>query len=226
MSATRTALLLGSTGLVGGHVLRLLGEDERWSRVVTLGRRPMDSVASNHVHHVIDFDNMDLHVEHFACDDVFCCLGTTIRTAGSQDAFRRVDFDYPVEAATLAHAQGATQYLLVSSLGANPKSRIFYSRLKGEVEEVLRGVGFDSLGIFRPSLITGEREEHRRSEAIWSLGLTLAKPFLSGPFRKYRATPADVLARVMVNVAAERPQGPTDYEADAIMARVREKRSS
>ena len=225
MNATRTALLLGSTGLVGGHMLQLLSVDERWSRIVTLGRRAMAPVASNHVHNVIDFDDMDAHAEHFASNDVFCCLGTTIKKAGSQEAFRRVDFDYPVDAAYLAHAQGATQYLLVSALGANPKSRIFYNRLKGEVEDALRGAGFASLGIFRPSLLTGDREEHRRSEAIWSVGLTLAKPFLSGPFRKYRATPAEALARVMADVAADSPKGATVYEADAIMARAQERRS-
>ena len=223
---TRTALLLGATGLVGGHVLQFLAKDGRWSRVVTLGRRALEPVASKHVHHVIDFDNMDLYAEHFAGDDVFCCLGATIKKAGSREAFRRVDFDYPVEAAFLAHAQGATQYLLVSSLGANPKSPIFYSRSKGEVEDVLRGVGFASLAIFRPSLLTGDREEYRRSEAIWAIGLALAKPFLIGPFRKYRATPAEALARVMVDVAAERPHGPAVYEADAIMELGRETRSS
>ena len=221
----RTALLLGSTGLVGGHVLQLLAKDDRWSRVVTLGRRAMEPVARKHVHHVIDFDNMDGHAEHFACDGVFCCLGTTIKKAGSEEAFRRVDFDYPVEAAHLAHAQGATQYLLVSSLGANSKSRFFYNRLKGEVEQALRGAGFASLGIFRPSLLTGDREEYRRSEAISAVGLTLAKPLLLGPFRKYRATPANTLARVMVDVAADSPTGATVYEADNIMARAQGKRS-
>ena len=221
--AARTALLLGATGLVGGQVLQLLVEEDRWNHVVTLGRRALAPAAANHVHHVIDFDNIDGHAEHFACDDVFCCLGTTIKKAGSEEAFRRVDFDYPVKAAHLAHAQGASQYLLVSALGANPKSRIFYNRLKGEVEQALRDVDFASLGIFRPSLLTGHREVYRRSEAIAAVGLTLVKPLLLGPLRKYRATPADTLARVMVDVAAEPPEGDTIYEADAIIARAQER---
>ena len=221
--AARTALLLGATGLVGGQVLQLLVEEDRWNHVVTLGRRALAPAAANHVHHVIDFDNIDGHAEHFACDGVFCCLGTTIKKAGSEEAFRRVDFDYPVEAAHLAHAQGATQYLLVSSLGANSKSRFFYNRLKGAVEQALRGAGFASLGLFRPSLLTGDREEYRRSEAISAVGLTLAKPLLLGPFHKYRATPANTLARVMVDVAADSPTGATVYEADNIMARAQER---
>jgi len=226
MERAHTALLLGATGLVGGLVLQLLVEDSRWSHVVTLGRGTMGPLAPSHVHHTIDFDNMGAHAEHFGCDDVFCCLGTTIKKAGSEEAFRRVDFDYPVKAAHLAHAQGATQYLLVSALGANPKSWIFYNRLKGEVEDALRGVGFASLGIFRPSLLTGERDEYRRAEAMWAIGLTLAKPLLLGPILKYRATPSKALARVMAQVATDSPQGATVYEADAIMELERETMSS
>ncbi len=219
MTNPRTALILGATGLVGGHVLRLLAADARWNRVITLGRRTMEPASATHIHHVIDFDEMDVHTEHFACDDMFCCLGTTIKQAGSKEAFRRVDFGFPVEAAYLAKAQGASQFLLVSSLGANAKSRIFYNGVKGEVERALTEVDFDSLAIFRPSLLAGDRAEHRIGENFGTLALALARPLLVGPFRKYRATPAHDLARVMIDVAGERAAGRTIFEADAIMAR-------
>lgn len=182
----------------------------------------MAPISATHAHHVIEFDDMDVYTEHFACNDVFCCLGTTIKQAGSEEAFRRVDFGYPVEAAYLAKVQGADQFLLVSSLGANARSRIFYNRVKGEVERALGEVGFESLAIFRPSLLIGERVEHRSGESIAELGLALARPLLLGPLRKYRATPATALARVMVDVASETTAGTAVFEADAIMARAQE----
>ncbi len=222
MTETRTALLLGATGLVGSHVLKLLSGDEHWDQVVTLGRREMPTVSSKHVHHVADFDEMDVIAEHFACDDLFCCLGTTIKQAGSKEAFRLVDLGIPVEAAYLAHAQGASHYALVSALGANHKSRIFYNRVKGETENALADVGFSSLAIFRPSLLTGDRVEYRRGEVVADAVLSVVKPLLIGPFRKYRPTPASDLARVMVRTAYSPAQGASVYEADAIMARARE----
>lgn len=219
-----TALLLGATGLVGSHVLPLLLEHDRWDRVVTLGRRPMPEADAGHAHHVVDFDRLAEHPDLFRCDDVFCCLGTTIKDAGSEEAFARVDRDYPFEAAQLAHGQGARQYLLVSSLGANPKSPFFYARVKGEVEEALKDVGFESLSIFRPSQLAGARREERPKEKV-ALGLLkLFSPVLVGPLRQYRATPARAVAEAMVGVAAERPGGVHVFEADAIVDRARVKR--
>ncbi len=222
IAPNRTALVLGATGLVGEQILKLLLEDDRWTEVVTLGRRGMEPVAPQHAHHLVDFDNLEDHAAHFACDDVFCCIGTTIKKAGSEDAFRRVDFHYPLAAARLARAHGARQYMLVSALGANPKSRIFYNRVKGEVERAVADVGFESLGIFRPSLLTGERRERRPLEALSAKFITALRPLLSGRLRKYRATPADVLAHAMTALAAEPREGVTVYEADAIMAHGRE----
>ena len=109
----RTALLLGASGLVGGHALRRFAADPRWSRVVTLGRRPMETAGPTHEDHVVDFDRLEEQSELFACDDLVCALGTTMRRAGSEAAFRRVDLEIPFEAAQLAHSAGATQMLLV-----------------------------------------------------------------------------------------------------------------
>jgi uncharacterized protein YbjT (DUF2867 family) len=212
-----SALLLGATGLIGGHVLTLLLESDRWGRVVTLGRRPMPQAEPEHTHHVIDFEQMAERPELLACDDVFCCLGTTIKQAGSEAAFARVDRDYPFEAARLAHGRGATQYLLVSSIGANPKSSFFYTRTKGEAEEALKEVGFESLSIFRPSQLAGERAEKRPREAL-ALGLLgVLAPVMVGPLRRYRATPARAVAQAMVAVAAEGPAGVHVFEAEEIV---------
>lgn len=214
-----TALLLGATGLVGAHVLLGLAADARWTRIVTLGRRPMPQAAPKHAHHVLDFDRMAEHAPWFACDDVLCCLGTTLRQAGSQEAFRRVDQDYPFAAAQLARGQGARQFLLVSSLGADARSRFFYTRVKGETEQALRAVGFESLSIFRPSQLAGERGTARPGEE-WALAaLRVFRPLLVGPLRTLRPTLAHAVAEAMVAVAAERPPGVHVLGPEAIATR-------
>ncbi|MEM6287054.1 MAG: NAD(P)H-binding protein, partial [Bacteroidota bacterium] len=148
----RTAVLLGATGLVGRHVLARLAHDARWGRVVTLGRRPLPTASGTHEDHVVDFDRLAEQAALFACDDLVCALGTTMKQAGSEAAFQRVDLEIPFEAAQLAHRQGATQMLLVSALGADAGSRIFYNRTKGEAEDAVRSVGFEAVQILRPSL--------------------------------------------------------------------------
>ena len=215
-----TALLLGATGLVGGHLLARLTAHGRWDRVVTLGRRPMPPAAPPHEHHVLDFDRLAERPDLFACDDVFCCLGTTWKQAGkSEEAFRRVDHDYPLEAARLAHRQGARQYLLVSSIGASARSPFFYPRVKGEVEEALGDVGFESVSIFRPSQLAGDRDGERPGEQRALAMLRAVRPLLVGPLRRFRPTPADAVAQAMVAVAAEQSQGVHVFERAAILER-------
>lgn len=215
----RTALLLGATGLVGGHVLRSLAQDGRWSRVVTLDRRPLPPASGTHEPHVVDFGGLADAADLFACDDVFCCLGTTMKQAGSKEAFRRVDLDIPTETARRAHAAGATQMLLVSALGAAPDSRIFYNRVKGQAEAAVGAVGFEAVQIVRPSLLTGDREEVRLGERIGEAVLRFASPLLIGPLRSLRPTPAESVAAALVALAAERPAGVHVYGPEAIKAR-------
>ena len=204
---TRTALLLGSSGLVGGHVLRLLVESRkagaangRWDRVVTLGRRTMPSAGAGHEHRVVDFDVLE--DEDLACDDYFCCLGTTIKTAGSREAFARVDLEIPLRAARLALEGGAAQAVLVSALGADPSSRIFYNRVKGQAERGLEAVGFESVVIVRPSLLSGDRDEDRLGERVGLAVLGALEPLMVGPLQPFRPTPALEVAAAMVTCAA------------------------
>ena len=164
--AGRTALLLGATGLVGGHVLDLLLASPRYSRVRVLGRRRLARTDAKLDSQEIDFDRLARHAELFRVDDVFCCLGTTIAKAGSQEAFRRVDLSYVVEAASLASEAGAEQFLVVSAVGADPDSRVFYNRVKGEMEAGVKRLPFRAVWILRPSLLLGEREEFRLGEKV------------------------------------------------------------
>ncbi|WP_420456955.1 NAD-dependent epimerase/dehydratase family protein [Rubrivirga sp.] len=212
----RTALLLGASGLVGGHLLRHLAADGRWARVVTLGRRPLATAGPTHEDHVVDFDRLAEQAALFACDDLFCALGTTIKQAGSRAAFRRVDLELPFEAAQLAHSAGATQTLLVSALGADPDSRVFYNRTKGEAERAVASVGFEAVQIARPSLLAGDRAEVRWGERVALAVLSPLAPVLRGPLAALRPTEADDVARALVAVAAARPAGTHVYPPEAI----------
>ena len=210
----RTACLLGATGLVGGHVLDRLAADGRWSRVVTLGRRPLPAASARHHDHVVDFDRLEREPDRLACDDLFCCLGTTIKTAGSETAFRRVDLEIPAEAARLARAAGASQMLIVTAWGADPGSSFLYTRTKGEVERAVTAVGFDALQILRPSLLDGDRDEIRWGERLGLAVGRLAAPLLRGPLSALRPIEAARVAEAMVEIAAARPTGVHAYGPD------------
>jgi uncharacterized protein YbjT (DUF2867 family) len=160
----------------------------------------MPLAGDAHEHHVVDFRDLSAHADLFRCDALACCLGTTIKKAGSREAFRFVDHDLPLAAAQLAHARGARQMALVTAYGADPDSRIFYNRVKGEVERDVRAVGFDALHVFRPSLLTGERDEHRTGEAIGEAVLRIFNPLLVGPLRPLRPTSAEDVA-LAINAA-------------------------
>lgn len=164
----RIVLLAGATGLVGGECLRLLSADNSVKEIRAAVRRPLSSKLRlpKVSEQVIDFDNMDASPQTFKVDQVFCALGTTIRTAGSKEAFRLVDYHYPLMIARLALERGAQHYLLVSAIGAGAGSRIFYNRVKGELEEAVMKLGFRSVTIARPSLLLGERAEYRAGEEM------------------------------------------------------------
>jgi uncharacterized protein YbjT (DUF2867 family) len=164
----RSALVAGATGLVGGYCLRLLAQDDGVAQVRALVRRPLPpGIAGARVQECrTGFDQLTGHPDWFKVDWVFCALGTTIRKAGSREVFRRVDYDYPLTIARLAREQGASHCLLVSALGADPRSPVFYYRIKGELEEAVRALGYPSLTIARPSLLLGERQERRLGEDV------------------------------------------------------------
>lgn len=154
-SLPRRALLAGATGLVGHALLPMLLDSPHYSDVHLLLRRPWNGPSHPRLHpHVIDFDRL---VDLPAVDDVYCCLGTTIRVAGSQEAFRRVDFTYVFELARCARQAGASRFAVVSALGADARSRVFYNRVKGEMEAAVQSLGYPHVVIARPSLLVGDR---------------------------------------------------------------------
>ena len=216
MESERTALVLGATGLVGGHVLDLLLADEAYGAVVTLGRRPLGRQHAKLTHHVVDFDAPQSYAPLVNARDVFCALGTTMQQAGSKEAFRRVDERYVLDAARNASANGAEQFLLVSALGADPQSLFFYNRVKGEVEEALKDYTFYGHYIARPSLLTGDRAEQRTGEQIAERALGAVSFLLRGPLARLQPISAETVARALVHIAKQRTGGYHIYEPDAL----------
>ena len=217
----RTALLAGATGLVGTHVLQELLAADTWSHVVTVGRRTVSLRHDKLEQRVLDLSVIEAHADLPRADDVFCCLGTTIKQAGSQDAFRRVDHDFVVGLARAGLRIGATQFLLVSAIGADPESRVFYSRVKGEAEAAVRALPYRAVQIFRPGLLLGKRSEFRLGERIAMLAVPLLHPFLLGALRRYHSIDAGDVARAMVSIAREAPRGPNVWEYDGMRANLR-----
>ncbi|MCC3373841.1 oxidoreductase [Cohnella sp. REN36] len=203
--APKTAILAGATGLVGGHLLRRLLDDAKYDAVVALTRRPLTGSHPKLTNLVVDFDRLETEADRVPpAEDWFCALGTTIRQAGSQAAFRAVDHDYPLALGRLAVAKGAERFLIVSSMGAAPDSRFFYNRVKGEIERDLGTLPLPVLRIFRPSLLLGEREQFRAGERFASIIMKAAAPLLAGPLRRYRAIGADTVAAAMIAAANRR----------------------
>lgn len=209
-----SAVVLGASGLVGRHILREILDSGAYGEVRAVGRRAPGLAHRSLREITTDLSRLGDHPGLFRADAVFCALGTTIRKAGSQQAFRRVDLEYPLEAGRLAAGQNAGKFLVVSAVGADSASRVFYNRVKGELEDRLRELPLRGLHIFRPSLLLGEREEFR-------LGESLAAPLLKAlggvlPAR-YRAIEASVVARAMVTVALGRAApGAGVYESEHI----------
>ena len=209
----RTVLLLGATGLVGRHTLPLLLEDDSITRVVTMSRRPL-GVAHRKL------QELPFELEKMPdVDQILCALGTTMKVAGSEEAFRKVDYDYPLEAARIGLTRGASHYLLISSRGANAKSRIFYTRVKGEVEQALIDLGYPGTTILRPSFLTGPRDEFRLGEQIVTR--------LSGLMPKSsRPIDASIVAAAAVALLCERRPGVQILESEEIRDAARSTGSS
>src|SRR5258706_16313017 len=183
---SRIALVAGATGLVGGRLLRQLLARDEYQEVRVLGRRPPALDAGKLRFIASDFSRLeDLDVE-LAVDDVFCCLGTTIKQAGSQAAFERVDYHMVVDLARAAQKAGAKRFLLISALGASSRSPVFYSRVKARTEEAVAALPFTAVHIVRPSLLLGARKEMRPGERVGQVLAPLLSLFMVGPLRKYQ----------------------------------------
>ena len=212
----KTALVFGASGLVGGHLLEDLAQNENYQKVKSFGRRKLGVNDGKTEEIVIDFNNMSESGHLIKGNDVFICLGTTIKAAGSQEAFRKVDFEYVYQAAQIAVQNGASQILLVSSAGADANSSIFYNKVKGEIEDAIKQMPFWAVRIFQPSLLLGDREKKRFTEEIGqSIGRFLNR-FTTDLFDLYQPVEAENVARAMVVAAQELEGGEKVYQSHVI----------
>ena len=195
----QTALVIGATGLVGSHLLDLVLKDARFDKVKVFTRRPTDHKESKLEEYLIDFDKPEEWSSYVKGEILFSSLGTTIKKAGSQEEQYKIDFTYQHRMAEIAARNGTGTYVLVSSAGADPGSRIFYSRMKGELEEAIQKLPFKKIIILQPGILDGDRKESRPAEKI-SINIARGLKYIPG-LKQYRPVHAEIVARAMINAS-------------------------
>jgi uncharacterized protein YbjT (DUF2867 family) len=218
------ALVAGGSGLVGGELLPRLIAEPDVARVVAISRRPLVYDHPRLANRIVPFDALEQALEGTRADIAYCCLGTTLRAAGSQEAFRAVDHDHVLAYARAAHRAGVRRFVLLSSVGADPRSRNFYLRTKGEIENALAQLGFTSLDIVQPSLLLGWRKEIRPLELLGMALLPVAGPLLLGGAERYRAVSASTVAAALVALSRSQRRGITRHTHRSIVELARAKR--
>ena len=216
MQKVRYALIAGASGLVGSHCLEQLLKSDRYSHVISVGRRDLPLIHPKLEQKTINFNKLHNYASDLEADDVFCCLGTTIKKAGSKEAFYKVDYTYVVELAKITAGKGASQFIVVSAMGADADSMIFYNKVKGEMERDVQQQNFSAVHILRPSLLLGERTEHRLGEELASKIMKPLSGLMLGPLKKYKPIEAETVAKAMLYVATQQQKGAHIYPSNEI----------
>ncbi len=215
---SETAIVAGATGLIGRHLLERLSAGGRFAKIVALVRKPQADVPPGVSSLVVDFDHVASLNAPFRDATVFCALGTTMKQAGSQESFRRVDYEYVTGLAKRAAEGGCRRLCLVSALGADASSSVFYNRVKGEAEDAIRKLPIPAVEIIRPSLLLGDRQEFRLAERLTATASRAFSFAFAGPLKRYRPIEADTVAAAMVAVSGEAPKGVRVFESEEIAA--------
>lgn len=208
--------LVGATGLVGHELLFILSHIKEVSQIKAITRSPLGKVPPRTDNIILNLEQMSSHAMALSSQVFICCLGTTLKKAGSKEAFKQVDLTYVLEFAKIAEACGAKKLLVISAMGANADSAFFYNQVKGEMEQGLRNLAIPQIEVFRPSLILGKRKEARRSEDLAQKLSPWTNKFLIGPLKKYRAIKAQDIARAMGIAVLNFQPGFYVYDSDKI----------
>jgi uncharacterized protein YbjT (DUF2867 family) len=206
-STPKIALVAGATGMVGGRLLDVLLDAPDYARVYAVTRRPMGREHPRLANRVVIFPRMAEQLKGLVVTDAYCCIGTTIADAGSQEAFRDVDLEAVLQFARAARALQASRFIVVSSVGADVSSKKFYLRVKGEMEQEVATLGYPSLDILQPSLLLGPRKQMRPIELLGRVLAPVVNPLLTGKREIYRAIPADIVARGMLGASRRGARG-------------------
>lgn len=198
---SKTALVVGGTGLVGSQLVQVLLSSDEYEKVISISRRALEVTDHKLEQHIVDFEQLEKYEQLFYVDTIFCTLGTTMKKAKTKEKFVRVDFDYPLAIAKIAKKTGVQQFFLVTAMGANQHSRIFYNQVKGNIEAAINELSIPAFYIIRPSLLLGERAETRFAEDL-SQAITNRLPSLfKGPLQKYKPNQAKAVASAMYKLS-------------------------
>lgn len=204
-------ILVGASGLIGSHLLKLLIESAEVSEILVLLRKPLNLANSKVLELMIDFDELEGFLADIKGDIIFCCLGTTKAATPDSNLYRKIDLEYPIRIARIGMRNGFKQFHIVSSLGADIKSSSNYLKLKGELEEKLKTLKFESLHIYQPSLLTGNRREFRFAEKLAIIVFKFLNPLLIGSLKNYRSIRAEKVALTMFNQSLKQLKGTFIY---------------
>jgi uncharacterized protein YbjT (DUF2867 family) len=210
----KTAIVIGATGLVGVNLVGKLNDSKAYEKVILLVRRKTELNHLKIEEKIIDFDTIDADL--VKADDIFCAIGTTLKKAGSKENQYKIDCEYPATIAKMGRQNGVKQFILVSSIGADKNSSNFYLRTKGELEEKIAELNYESFIVVRPSFIIGDRKEFRLGEIIGIFFASLFRPLMLGKLKKYRGVHAISIAKKMVKLANENLKGKIIVESDKI----------
>ena len=213
----KTALLAGASGLIGSQLLPLLLNSERYAKVIVVGRKAVPVMHPKLTQVVTELGKLEDVRLKLIADDVYCCLGTTMKQAGSKEAFFKVDFLYVVQLAALSAGNFAAQFMVVSSMGANAESSVYYSRVKGEMEAAVGQTPFRAIHIFRPSLLLGERAQPRLGERVAAVVLRAVSPLMRGPLLKYRPVTGATVAAALLRAAEDGGGGIRIHESAGLL---------
>ena len=212
----KTAIVFGSTGLIGGHLVNQLIQDNYYTKI-KIFVRSQTSINNEKVEVInIDFNNLGNHKTEITGDDCFFCIGTTKQNSPDKNDYQKVELDIPKEIAQIAKANSVKSFIFISSIYANPNSSGNYVKFKGLVEEELKRLNFSKLGILRPSFLMGKRKENRVGEKIGILTFSVLSPLLFGPFKKMRPISSEIVAKAMIKIAKQNLQKIT-FESDEIV---------
>lgn len=197
----KTAIILGATGLTGGILLQKLIQDNRYKTIKLFSRSKIDGLPNKVDQHIGNLLTLDQFKNEFTADEVYCCIGTTAKKTPDKSKYKAIDYGIPVAAAKLSKENGIKTFIVVSAMGANKKSSVFYNRTKGEMEQGVLDQGIQKTAILRPSLIGGDRDERRVLEKIGLVVFKIIQPLFIGPLKKYKIVNADCIAQAMLNIA-------------------------
>lgn len=212
----KTALIIGSTGLIGSQLLNLLLDSNDYLKVITFVKRDTGIKHPKLTQHIIDFDKPETYKELVVGDDFFCIIGTTIKKAGSKKAFRKVDFEYPRQFAAFALQNKVQKYFIISSLDADANSGNFYLKTKGEIQDFLKDCNFESVTVLQPSLLLGNRTEFRLGEKVGAFFMKTLSFLFFGNLKKYKPIESETVAKALLKIAQTNNKGFKIYESDAI----------